>query len=95
MSKEKLYEAKTIFGSRDREIYEIYARAIIELLNNDEKVKKAIEEKNPSAKVLRNPFTNKSLLLSLALKPEEDEERERVLLKKILTSIAENIDQIA
>mmetsp|Transcript_40905 Transcript_40905/g.47562 ORF Transcript_40905/g.47562 Transcript_40905/m.47562 type:complete len:165 (-) Transcript_40905:1193-1687(-) len=95
LSKEILFESKTIFGSRDREIYEIYGRAIIELLNNEARVKKSILDKNPTAKVIGSPFANKSLLLSLALKPEEDEDKERALLKKILGSIAENLYEIA
>ena len=94
LQKEKFYEIKTIFGSRDREIYEVYCRAIVELLNSDDIIKeifKAKEIGKTSGSAFHNPFANKTVVLSLALKPTENEDDERKLLKKVLDSVKENI----
>ena len=93
LQKEKFYDIKTIFGARDREINEVYCRALVELLNNDSSIIELLKSQNIPATY--NPFRNKPLVLSLALKPMENEEAERKQLKQVLNSVKSNLSRIA
>ena len=95
LKKDKSYDVKLLFGSTDREAYEIYCRNILEILNDNEWFLKIAKENGLSVNnSVRSPFADKPLLLSIALEKIIEENTEIKLFKVIVEQIKQNLINI-
>lgn len=72
-SESKIYDVKTLFGGKNRELYELYARRIIGTMTDTKKIEGILKEcgvvlVSKTQPVFVNPFQRKQLVLMIALK---------------------------
>eukprot|EP01017_Pseudomicrothorax_dubius_P040755 TRINITY_DN642_c0_g1_i1.p1 TRINITY_DN642_c0_g1~~TRINITY_DN642_c0_g1_i1.p1 ORF type:complete len:165 (+),score=21.74 TRINITY_DN642_c0_g1_i1:105-599(+) len=82
-----LYEVTTIFGEREHPLYEVIARGIVGLLNNEREVRDTLEKTGlPFSPTFLNPFKGKEIQFGFALHRYTSDSINRIVHKRILDS---------